>query len=84
MEHTPGKPVTTPAVLDAQTAEQLAATLQVLATPSRRMILSRYGKAPARQSSWPTRWAWSSPHAPTRCGCSVPWDWSPDTGRDSA
>ncbi|MDH6129993.1 metalloregulator ArsR/SmtB family transcription factor [Kitasatospora sp. GP82] len=48
MGHTPGTPVTAPATLDARTAEQLAATLQALAAPSRLLILARL-----RQSACP-------------------------------
>ncbi len=41
MGHTPDTSVTTPALLDLRTAEQLAATLQALAAPSRLLILAR-------------------------------------------
>jgi DNA-binding transcriptional ArsR family regulator len=41
---------TPPAVLDAQTAASVAATLQALATPSRLLILARLRHSPCRVS----------------------------------
>ncbi|MEY9834881.1 ArsR/SmtB family transcription factor [Streptacidiphilus sp. EB103A] len=46
MGHAPGEPVSPPALLDAATAEHLAATLQALAAPSRLRILSCLRQGP--------------------------------------
>jgi DNA-binding transcriptional ArsR family regulator len=48
MGHGADGPDTPPAVLDAETAASVAATLQALATPSRLLILTRLRHSPCR------------------------------------